>query len=126
MTTNNVTANSLGDSSRFNFKSSSGYIELNGIPYKFGSLLDFEVYIDPYMKYDDNRICLFNNCEINIENLNQSVNTDALSTNIIISYDLSYKVSDSKVIFILDGDETSTSYKKYKQLQRDIKINSLL
>ena len=128
--TNTATANSLGDSSRFHFhfnSNGSSVVEFNGIPYLFGCLVGYDVYLDPYMRYDDNRICLFNNCEVNIENLNQTiVGTATFAPKMIISYDLSYKVGDSKVIFILDGDESSTSYKQYKQLQRDIKINSLL
>lgn len=132
--TNTATANSLGDSSRFHFNLSnqtennvSSVIEFNGIPYKFGCLSGYDVYLDPYMKYDDNRICLFNECEINIENLNHSIIAGAtFAPKMVISYDLAYKVGDSKVIFVLDGDESSTSYKQYKQLQRDIKIDSLL
>ena len=127
--TNTATANSLGDSSRFHFNSvGSSVIEFNGIPYKFGCLSGYDVYLDPYMRYDDDRICLFNNCEVNIENLNQTivVGTATFTPKMIISYDLSYRVGDSKVIFVLNGDESTSSYKQYKQLQRDIKIDSLL
>jgi hypothetical protein len=87
LVTNTSMANSIGDSSLFNFKPSASVVESQGLPYLFGSLIKYDVYI---------------------------------------SYDVAFKIGDSKVIFILDGNESSSSYKQYKQLQRDIKINSLL
>jgi predicted amino acid-binding ACT domain protein len=123
-------ANSLADSSLFNFKSVKGgssVVEFRGIPYLFGSLVGYDVYLDPFMRFDDSRICLFDSCEINIENITQTVvASNTFNPRMIISYDLAYNIGDSKVIFVLDGDESTTSHKQYKQLQRDIKINSVL
>jgi len=127
LVTNTSMANSIGDSSLFNFKPSASVVESQGLPYLFGSLIKYDVYMDPFMKFDDNRICLFDSCEINIENINQTVTSVAtFAPKMMISYDVAFKIGDSKVIFILDGNESSSSYKQYKQLQRDIKINSLL
>lgn len=127
--TNTQLSNSLCDSAQFHFKkivSGDGLVN-SGIPHCIGSISRYDIYCDPFMRFDDNRICLFDKCEINIENLNHSlIATNTFAPRMVISYDLDYKVGDSKVIFVLDGDESSTSYKQYKQLQRDIKIDSLL
>jgi len=129
LVTNTQMANSLGDSSQFHFQpmNDSKVVEFNGIPYQFGHLMNYDVFLDPYMKFDDNRICLFDSCEINVENVSQQITSIAtFNPRMLVSYDLAYSLGDSKVLFILDGDQSSTSYKQYKQLQRDIKIDSLL
>lgn len=86
-----------------------------------------DIYIDPYMKFNDGRICLFNEVEVNIEGMmsQQVVNPVTLQTNTLIKYDLSHHVWDSKLIFVIE-DENSESFSQYKSLQRDIKIDKVL
>ena len=127
--TNSQLSSSLCDSAKFHFqKIVSGFSVGSGaFPHQIGCISRHDIYCDPFMKFDDNRICLFDSCEINIENLNHSIiAANTFAPKMVVSYDLAYSLGDSKVLFVLDGDESSTSYKQYKQLQRDIKIDSLL
>ncbi len=124
--TNSNLSNSLCDSSRFFINSMTIRGDWSGCPYNIGSISNYGIFTDPFMKYDDNRICLFNNCEINIDNITQIVISEGtFSPKLLISYDLAFNIGDSKVIFIDDG-ENSTSYREYKKIQRDIKIDTLL
>lgn len=86
-----------------------------------------EVYNDPYMKYDDGRICLFNGVEFNIGEMKayESTPSGLLGSRIIIEYNIDYNVGDSKLIFVIEN-ENSEAFKQYKWLQRDIKIDNIL
>lgn len=124
--TNANLSNSLCDSSRFFINSKTMRGDWSGCPYNIGYISKYEIFTDPFMKYDDNRICLFNNCEINLDNITQIVVSEGtFSPKLLISYDIAFNIGDSKLIFIDDG-ENSTSYREYKKIQRDIKIDTLL
>jgi len=102
-------------------------VKLNsGIIYPSGSIFGFDIYIDPYMRYDDGRIGLFNNINLGLDNFHVSViNSATMMPRTVIDYDLSYETGDTKQIFVI-GDEFEDTLNKFKQLQRDIKINSVL
>ena len=86
-----------------------------------------EVYNDPYMRYDDGRICLFNEVEFNIGEMKayETTQIGSLAPKIIIEYNVDYNVGDSKLIFVIEN-ENSEAFKQYKSLQRDIKIDNIL
>lgn len=95
--------------------------------YSSGKLSDVNVWVDPYMKFNDGRLCLFNQADINyidIE-LKEIVSTASLTQRLQLEYNLDFEVSDSKLIFVIE-DENSEAYKQYKSLQRDIKIDNIL
>ncbi len=84
------------------------------------------IWVDPYMTYNDTRLVMFSNVEFNFTNLCSAVVNNATFTpSIKIQYDLSVDVGDSKVIFVIDN-ESSDVFRKYKSLQRDIKIDNVL
>jgi hypothetical protein len=97
------------------------------LPYCCGKLDNrVEIYNDPYMKFNDGRICLFNQVEFNIGEMKAYDSTPgSLAPKIIIEYNIDYNVVDSKLIFVIE-DETSEAYFQYKSLQRDIKIDNIL
>jgi hypothetical protein len=99
----------------------------NGLPECFGKLGSIDVYNDPYMKFNDGIICLFNEVEFNIGEMKayETTYTGSFAPRIVIEYDIDYNVGDSKLIFVIE-DETSEAFKQYKSLQRDIKIDDIL
>jgi hypothetical protein len=101
-------------------KSSGGNI------YHVGKLPGLDIWVDPYMNYNDGRLVLFKNTESNITDVVPSIqNGSTFAPRLMINYKLDYSVSDSKVIFILDNNSSET-FRQYKSLQRDIKIDDIL
>jgi hypothetical protein len=117
----------LQDSSSFSPYMTTHDLKTNGLPECFGKLGYIDVYNDPYMKFNDGRICLFNEVEFNIGEMKayETPYPGSLAPRIVIEYDIDYNVNDSKLIFVIE-DETSEAFKQYKSLQRDIKIDNIL
>jgi len=84
-----------------------------------------DIYYDPYISYNDDRILLFNQIEFNIDNMVAYENNSTFAPRVNIEYNFDYKVGDSKLIFII-RDENSETYRKYIKLQRDYKIDNIL
>lgn len=84
-----------------------------------------DIYYDPYISYNDDRILLFNQIEFNINNMVAYENNSTFPPRVYIEYNFDYKVGDSKLIFII-RDENSETYRKYIKLQRDYKIDNIL
>jgi hypothetical protein len=94
--------------------------------YEVGRIGNIKIYVDPYMKYNDSRLVLFNNIDINIENINSHIQSQAtFNPQLVMKYDFDFIVGDSRVIFILDHSN-HPEFMKYKSLQRDIKITNIL
>jgi hypothetical protein len=127
ITTGHITSE-LQDSSSFSPYMTTHDLKTNGLPECFGKLGGrVDVYNDPYMKFNDGRICLFNQVEFNIGEMKayETPYPGSFAPRIVIEYDIDYNVGDSKLIFVIE-DETSESFKQYKSLQRDIKIDNIL
>jgi hypothetical protein len=84
-----------------------------------------DIYYDPYISYNDDRILLFNQIEFNIDNMVAYENNSTFAPRVNIEYNFDYKVGDSKLIFII-RDENSETYREYIKLQRDYKIDNIL
>ena len=127
ITTGHITSE-LQDSSSFSPYMTTHDLKTNGLPECFGRLGGrVDVYNDPYMKFNDGRICLFNQVEFNIGEMKayETPYPGSFAPRIVIEYDIDYNVGDSKLIFVIE-DETSEAFKQYKSLQRDIKIDNIL
>lgn len=119
--TNGGVASDIMDTAAFSTTFNTSNVQNSGgLVYIFGSLMGRDSYIDPFMRYDDTRICLFNKVELNIKNI-QLYNAPRM----VFDVEFSYKVNDSKVIYIIN-DENSEAYSKYKQNLREEKINEIL
>ena len=120
-------ASELQDSFAFMPYMTTHDLKTSGLPECCGKLGgSVDVYSDPYMKYDDGRICLFNEVEFNIGEMKAYETTNGLrGPRIVIEYDIDYNVGDSKLIFVIEN-ENSEAFKQYKSLQRDIKIDNIL
>lgn len=95
--------------------------------YTAGKLSDVNIWVDPYMRFNDGRLCLFNTVDINVDgfDLKEVIPAMSITPRLTIEYNFDFLVSDSKLIFVIE-DENSEAYKQYKSLQRDIKIDNIL
>jgi hypothetical protein len=127
ITTSHI-ASELQDSFNFTPYMTTHDLNTSGLPKCYGKLGNsVDVYNDPYMRYDDGRICLFNEVEFNIGEMKayETTQIGSLAPKIVIGYNIDCNVNDSKLIFVIE-DEKSESYLQYKSLQRDIKIDNIL
>lgn len=126
--TNGAVASDIMDTSVFSTTFNTANVQNSGgLVYMFGSLMGRDSYIDPFMKYDDTRICLFNKVELNIKNI-ELYNISSVATfapRMVFEVEFSYEVNESKVVYIIN-DENSEAYSKYKQNLREEKINEIL
>ena len=126
--TTGLIASELQDSSSFSPYVTTHDLKNGNEPQCYGKLGgSVEVYSDPYMKFNDGRICLFNTVEFNVGEMKayETPYPGSLAPRIVIEYDIDYNVNDSKLIFVIE-DETSEAFKQYTSLQRDIKIDNIL
>lgn len=128
LVTTGLIASELQDSQFF---SSNGFqhasMSATSTFYNLGKLSDVNIWVDPYMKFNDGRLCLFNTVDVNIDSveLREVSTSTSLTPRILIEYRSDFIVSDSKLIFVIES-ENSEAYNQYKSLQRDIKIDNVL
>lgn len=95
--------------------------------YHTGILHGVNIFVDPFMRYNDGRLCLFNEVDINIESVDlvEVINPGDTQSTFNISCKSDFLVNDSKLILVIEN-ENSEAFKQYKSLQRDIKIDNIL
>jgi hypothetical protein len=126
-------ASELQDSEHFKsiefkglFDKNSKSLRSTANTYLIGKLNNISVCVDPYMKWDDGRICLFNDVHFNLDKVKAHESIVAsFSPRILIEYNIDYNISDSKLIFVIE-DVNSETFNQYISLQRDIKIDNIL
>jgi hypothetical protein len=126
--TTTLISSELQDSSAFSLYIKTDNLKVSSLPDCFGKLGGrIDVYNDSYMKFNDGRICLFNEVEFNIGEMKamEVPYQGSMTPRILIEYNIDYNVNDSKLIFVIE-DEKSETYLQYKSLQRDIKIDDIL
>lgn len=126
--TTSLISSELEDSPSFNYHILKKDLSIGGVTYNRGFIGDkTAVYLDPYMKFNDDIVCLFNQVEFNIGKMKayEAHNIYSLSPRIIIEYDIDYSVDDSKLIFVIEN-ENSESFRQLKIYQRDEKIDNIL
>ena len=87
--------------------------------YRVGSLRGVNIWVDAFMRYDDDMICLFDSVSVNIGKIESFEHIHK------VSYSYDFSVDDSKLILLIQN-ENSEAYKKYKTLIRDKKIDNIL
>lgn len=94
--------------------------------YKVGRISNLNIWVDPFMSFNDGRLVLFGDVDVDKRNIKASMVQQAtISPRLLIDYEVAISVGDSKLIFVID-DTTVGTFEKYKALQRDIKINDVL
>lgn len=126
MITTGLISSELQDSINFTRYATSDDLRVTGNTECFGKLGGFlNVYNDPYMKYSDTRICLFNEVDFNIGEINAYEYETATAPQVVVEYEFAYNVIDSKLVFLIETESTE-AFTHWKTLQRDIKINQII
>lgn len=109
------------------FVPSSPSTEYRGAqPYETGQISGLSVWVDPFMSFDDGRMILFYDVEINIRNIKASMQPQpSFTPRLLLDYEIALNVGDSKLIFLID-EMTLPSFQRHQSLLRDIKINDIL
>jgi hypothetical protein len=123
--TNSKTGSLLQDC--FGFTSTKTInINRGGNIYKIGKLYDVDIYVDPFMKWDDDVIILFDNFETNSELVSANIISDStISPKLSVDYNYTFNILDSKLYYIIE-DTSSKHYGLIKTRNRDIKIDQIL
>lgn len=91
--------------------------------YKIGKLYDVDIYVDPFMRYDDDVIILFDNFETLVST--EIVSDSTFSPRLSVDYNYTFNILDSKLYYIIK-DSSSKHYGLIKTRNRDIKIDQIL
>jgi hypothetical protein len=122
--TNTHIGSIIQDSNNFHFNRyfSNTSLRTASVPYIIGCIGKSTVFVNPYMKFTDNRLVMFNGSWLNFKNLDKTVSFNS-HTN--FNFEVDIQTSKSKVIFIIDS-EKSEGYLGYKSFLREDKINKIL
>lgn len=117
----------ISDSAGFNYTTKD--INGNSI-YRTGSLANTGIFVDPYIRFTDNKIIFFDEIGINITNLEISDDYYAYDFHVRndISFNLAYNLDDvkkCKVLYVIDNDNQD-ALPIIKARKRDEKLNDLL
>lgn len=102
-------------------------INTSGMMYKIGTFYNFEVWVDPYMKYNDHRIIFFDDIHLNIGKCEQFEVADAFSVAMRNEIRLDYQVEaySSATLYVI-GSKDDPQYGEYLKVQRDSKIDTII
>jgi len=119
-------ASVIQDDIRFHFKAMNQNITINGADiYSIGFLSTIELFIDPYMRFNDNIVLLINDLRLNVNYIDSEIKSDATFTpRIVIDFNM-FSSYDSKICYVVDK-MYSNNYNKYLAELRDKKIDTLL
>lgn len=118
---------SIQDHIEFNFYPVSS-VKSNACMYAVGQFCDKTVWVDPYMKWTDGRVILFNDVDFNLGELyiNDVANSLSFTNKIEISLKYSlFSTTSSEVLYVVSG-ENDPNYLEYIRLRRDIRIDKIL
>lgn len=124
---NGMLAACIQDNVSFIFKTLSNTQTLtNGADiYHIGSISNVELYVDPYMRYDDNTVILLNEIRLNVDFIDSRLSNEAtFHPRILIDFNMFFD-SDSLVCYVLEK-KGSPTYLKYISSLRDEKIDNIL
>jgi hypothetical protein len=94
--------------------------------YEIGKYSNFEAYCDPYLRYNDEEIYLFDDIRFNINNFQYDVIGETTFTpRLKITYDFYFEIGDNEIIYVID-DEFQKSLPILISQMRDEKIDQLL
>jgi hypothetical protein len=123
--TNGYVGSIIQDSNKFNVASST--VSSGGIIYPIGNISETNIFVDPYIKFNDTHLCLLNEVSLNIKNLSieDKIDEHSINTYKFIEYEIDFNLNDSKLVLVVTS-ENQDSYTRYKSLLRDERIDILL
>lgn len=106
----------------------SNDVKSYGFLYQVGKLHGVNIWIDPFMSYNDTRIVCFNDINIDINNIKPDniMNEATFTPKLLFSFDYFFDKGDSNIIYILSSDSSPYVFEEFKRINRDIKINQIL
>jgi hypothetical protein len=95
--------------------------------YRIGSIFSHkDIYVDPYLKWDDMRVCLLNDIFVNIEEVRADVQNEAtFRPRILLEFKFDFNCGPSEVLYLQD-DEYPNLDPVIVTLLRDRKIKGIL
>ena len=123
---NGMLAACIQDDARFHFKAMSQNTIINGADiYNIGFLSDIELYVDPYMRYNDTTMILLNDLRLNLEFIENKIVSEAtFHPRLLIDFNM-FSSYDALVCRVLDK-KGSPTYLKYISDLRNQKIDDIL
>lgn len=115
----------IQDNVSFSFSNITTNLSIGGDIYNIGSISNVELYVDPYMRYDDNTVILLNEIRLNVDFIDSRLSNEAtFHPRIVIDFNI-FSDSDSLVCYVLEK-KGSPTYLKYISHLREQKIDDIL
>ena len=122
---NGMLAACIQDNVSFSFSNITTNLSIGGDIYNIGSISNVELYVDPYMRYDDNTVILLNEIRLNVDFIDSRLSNEAtFHPRIVIDFNI-FSDSDSLVCYVLEK-KGSPTYLKYISHLREQKIDDIL
>lgn len=111
----------------FNYSTSSRMNKSVVNIYKIGTLYELDIYVDPYLKYDDNQIFLWDDvdCYLSFNSIIEKISPASFTTTTDIIFSYGLVIKNPNIIYYL-RDENSPGYNLYISEMRDKKIDQIL
>jgi len=95
--------------------------------YRIGTIFSHrDIYVDPFLKWDDMRVCLFNDIFLNIEGVKADIKCEAtFNPKIMMEFGFDFNCGHSEVLYLRD-DEYPNLDPVLTTILRDKKINEIL
>lgn len=127
LVTNSRISAEIGDSSLFHFDSFDKTKHHTGITYKTGKFLNLNSYCDPYLKYSEEVIILFDDILFNITdfNLYEDESFGNIPRFLLVDFTLNWNNPNYRLVYYID-DDFNKSLPIVRSITRDKKIDELL
>ena len=95
--------------------------------YRIGTIFSHrDIYVDPFLKWDDMRVCLFNDIFVNIDGVQADIRSEAtFNPKIMMEFGFDFNCGPSEVLYLRD-DEYPNLDPVLTAILRDRKINGIL
>lgn len=125
MVTNGRICSDLQDNSSFSIYPQKNKF-IGAFPYLVGSLVSKSLWVDPFLRYTDNSILVFDSIDIEFGDIKENIINDATFAP-KIEVELNYKssISNSDILYIFT-DEYQDNLSVLKSREREEKINYIL
>jgi hypothetical protein len=123
--TNGYVGSVIQDSNKFHITPS--VISSGVIIYPIGNIRKTNIFVDPYIKFNETYFCLLNEVSLNIKNLEivDKIDEHNINTYKYIEYEMCFNPNDSKLVLVVTS-KNQDSYTRYKSILRDKRIDILL
>lgn len=124
--TNTRLGSDISDCTGFHFGNLQNRSTNGSFVYLTGKLTSKDVYVDPYMRYNDYKMFLFDDISLNVENFSATIKHDAtFIPRLIVKYDYDFLVSPGKTINVIDL-ENQEALLELKAEHREQQIDKIL